>query len=526
MIKVDKEHKKKLEQKALQGAAVETVGRFGSAVKEHLVSFSGKDRELGTETTRSLKSVSKSKVNPEYKETNIKQQAGFSAEIKSVAKHNAEKIIHGSEKRTSRTDDIAKQVDSTGRSIGGTNDQLFDLVERNADGTIIEGTARQLKFVGGDAESCAEKLLNKKYDKYRDNGVPIEIPKDFYDKVKAEYAKKIGKLDKQIKTAESKGDTALVAKLKKQRDKVETTSNNLRESNVTNQEAIFARKHPGLSTAKDVAKVAHKAGVKQAKLGAVMSGSVSLVKYFVACVKGEIEPKNAAIEVAKDTGTGAALSYATAFSGAVVKGAMQNASSGYVRALSKTSLPAQMVSTTVNVGKVMKRYINGEISGAKCIEQLGEDGFGELGAAMYSTIAVAAVQGAGKTALTIVAGAAGASIGYMAAVAVYQELSTSLKEYEFAVAERKRIEEECAEAVELLRQYREEMIQSYEKYFIEHLTEFKDGLDAMDQAIEDDDADKFLASNAQVQSALSRKIQFASQQEFDDLMMSDEDFKL
>ena len=78
---MDKEHKKKLEQKALQGAAVETVGRFGSAVKEHLVSFSGKDRELGSETTRSLKSVSKSKVNPEYKETNIKQQAGFSAEI-------------------------------------------------------------------------------------------------------------------------------------------------------------------------------------------------------------------------------------------------------------------------------------------------------------------------------------------------------------------------------------------------------------------------------------------------------------
>ena len=83
---MDKEHKDRLLQKALQGAAVGTIEKFGSAVKEHLVSFSGKDRELGTETTRSLKSVSKSKVNPEYKETNIKQQAGFSAEIKSVAR--------------------------------------------------------------------------------------------------------------------------------------------------------------------------------------------------------------------------------------------------------------------------------------------------------------------------------------------------------------------------------------------------------------------------------------------------------
>jgi hypothetical protein len=273
-------------------------------------------------------------------------------------------------------------------------------------------------------------------------------------------------------------------------------------------------------------KVAHKAGVQQAKIGAAMSGSISIIKNFVACVKGEVEPKDAAIEVAKDTGTGAAFSYATAFSGAVVKGAMQNASSGYIRTLSKTSLPTQMVSTTLNVGKVMKKYLVGEITGAQCIEQLGEDGFGELGAAMYSTIAVAAVQGVGNTALTIVAGAAGASVGYMAAVAVYQELATSLKEYELAKEERKRIEAECAEAVILIREYREDMIASYEKYFTEHLTDFKNGMDAMDQAIAEGDVDGFLASNAQIQSALGHTIQFTSQQEFDDLMLSDEDFKL
>lgn len=523
---MDKEHKKKIEQQALAGATAETVKRFGSAIKEHLVAFSGKDRDAGTEAIRSLKSISESKVSKEYKKTNIKQQAGFSAEVKSVAKENADKIIRSSDKRESRTDDISKQVDTSGRNIGGTNDQLFDLVEINVDGTIIEGTARQLKFVGKDAESCAELLLNKKYDKYRNNDVPIEIPKDFYDKVQADYAERISKLDKQIQNAEAKGDKELVAKLQKQKDKVETTSNNLRKSNVSNEEAIFARKHPGLSTAKAVVKVAHKAGVQQAKIGAAMSGSISIIKNFVACVKGEVEPKDAAIEVAKDTGTGAAFSYATAFSGAVVKGAMQNASSGYIRTLSKTSLPTQMVSTTLNVGKVMKKYLVGEITGAQCIEQLGEDGFGELGAAMYSTIAVAAVQGVGNTALTIVAGAAGASVGYMAAVAVYQELATSLKEYELAKEECKRIEAECAEAVILIREYREDMIASYEKYFTEHLTDFKNGMDAMDQAITEGDVDGFLASNAQIQSALGHTIQFTSQQEFDVLMLSDEDFKL
>lgn len=195
---MDKEHKKKIEQQALAGATAETVKRFGSAIKEHFVALSGNDRENGTEATRSLKSISESKVSKEYEKTNIKQQAGFSAEVKSVAKDKADKIIMGEKKRVSRTDDVVRQTDNRGRNIGGTNDQLFDLVEVNPDGTIIEGTARQLKFVGGDAKECAKKLLEKKYDKYRDSDVPIEIPKDFYDKVQADYAERISKLDKQM----------------------------------------------------------------------------------------------------------------------------------------------------------------------------------------------------------------------------------------------------------------------------------------------------------------------------------------
>ena len=73
---------------------------------------------------------------------------------------------------------------------------------------------------------------------------------------------------------------------------------------------------------------------------------------------------------------------------------------------------------------------------------------------------------------------------------------------------------------------REDMIASYEKYFTEHLTDFKNGMDAMDQVITEGDVDGFLASNAQIQSALGHTIQFTSQQEFDVLMLSDEDFKL
>lgn len=129
---------------------------------------------------RSLKSISKSKVGPEYKDQNLKQQAGFSAEVKAAARDSAEAIINHSDKKTVRTDDLQRQTDMRGRSVGGTNDQLFDLVETDASGIIVEGTARQVKFIGGTPEECATKLLGTKFDKYRDNDVPIEVPSDFF----------------------------------------------------------------------------------------------------------------------------------------------------------------------------------------------------------------------------------------------------------------------------------------------------------------------------------------------------------
>ena len=67
---------------AIEGAATETVQLYGTAGKEHLVAYSGIDNENGTELAKGLKQIADSNVNPNYKKQNIKQQAGFAAEIK------------------------------------------------------------------------------------------------------------------------------------------------------------------------------------------------------------------------------------------------------------------------------------------------------------------------------------------------------------------------------------------------------------------------------------------------------------
>lgn len=355
-----------------------TVQKYGAAIKEHLVAYDGVDHERGTVSSRSLKSVAQSKVNPNDSARNIKQQAGFSAEIKSAARANAERIINGDDTtRTTRTDDLTSQSDGHGGSIGGTNDQFYDLAEVDKNGVYIEGSGRQLKFVGNDAESCTKSLLQKDYDKYRKHGVALEVPSDFYDKIVKELDKRADHLKTQIEVAERKGNTELASKHKEQLERVENTKNNLRKSNITSKEAIEARKHPELSTAKDIARYAHQAGLEAAKKGALIGGGVSIVRNVIKLSNGDIEADIAIKNIVIDTTKGAIGGYVVGAGGAALKGVMQNSSSSSIRALSETQFPGAAVGLVYGITKSavtnFLKYKNGELSKAEMARAFGKD---------------------------------------------------------------------------------------------------------------------------------------------------------
>ena len=169
VIRLSSLEDKIIDKVAIATGNADTVSRYGSANGEHIVAYKGIDNETGQIYSKGLKQISESRVHPDYKKSNIKQQSGYSAEVKSAAKKNAEKYINGDTKsRASRTDDISMQSDGKGNTIGGINDQLYDIAEIDNNGMYVDGTASQLKFVGGTAEQCAQKLISAKYDKYRD----------------------------------------------------------------------------------------------------------------------------------------------------------------------------------------------------------------------------------------------------------------------------------------------------------------------------------------------------------------------
>ena len=504
----------------LSGAQSETVQRYGAAVKEHVVAYSGINYETDQIHSKSLKSISQSKINPADQKRNLKQQAGFSAEVKTSARENAEKIINGDySSMTTRTDDMVKQPDGHGHTIGGKNEQLYDIAEINQGGTYKPASGRQLKYVGGDSKSCYSKILGKKYDKYRDAGIPIEIPSDFYQDVKEDLQNRATQLKKQINSAEQHGDSALAQKHGEQLKRVEKTQESLRQGKLTNAEAIEARMHPLWSTTKDVAQVSHRAGVEAGKYGAILGGLTSIATNLVATVNGDKDLIQALQDVAENTACSATISYATGFTGSAVSGIMQNSGSQFIRSLSHTNLPGTLVTVSVSAAATTKRYCDGEISGVECFEELGEQGIGMLSSALFATIGQVAIP------IPVVGGLIGGMLGYALASASYGTLLDALKQADRASQERIQIEKACEEQIQLIREYRSQVDSLISEYLLSYTTVFQKSFTGIIDALEIGDADALIFSANQISESLGKHPLFKNKAEFDALMNSKEPIK-
>ena len=490
-------------------ASDEISQRFGGAVKEHLAAYSGVDNEAGKVLTKGLKNISESKVNPDYKATNLKQQAGFAAEVKETARENAERIIKGDKTRVVRTDDV-----------GRVNDPLYDHVTLDEHGNIIEGSGSQMKFVGKDPSAALDKIASPKFEKYLDANAEIEVPSDHYGPMKAEAKARAADLRTQEARLRAEGKNELANKRLAQAEKYEKIDKNLRKSHVSNKEAMEARLHPALSTAKDAVALGHRAGLESAKTGALIGGGFSLVRNVVDVASGKKTPEEAALDVAKDTGTTALTSYVTGFGGSVISGVMQNAKNNVVRAFSKTSLPAMLVSSTIETGKTLAKYFQGKIDGAECLRELGEKGTGMIASAYFAALGQIVIP------IPVVGALVGGMVGYALNGALYRYVTNALNGAKLAREERIRIEAECAEAIKMIRENRATMEAAISEYLADHTAVFQAAFDDIKTALDLGDIDGFIAGANAITCKLGGKPQFNTFSEFDTFMQGSEPLRL
>lgn len=489
-----------LENAIIGASSTDNVQRYGEAARQYVMAYSGTD--AGERLTRGLKSISESQVNPNWTNNNLKQQAGYSAEVKYVADENAQAIINGNDTRYIRTDDL-----------GNVNDPLFDHVKLDASGSVIAGSGEQMKFIGKDAHDWFQKITtNKDFQKYFDENAKLTCPSDYYHGILNEADIKISKLQTQIEQAKAEGYTDV--KAMQDLEKCYQVKENLQDSGITSKEAMFARTHPALSTVKDIASVSHKAGLAQIKWGAIIGGGISFCKNFQAVWNDEISKTEFVKRVGVDAGKAAMVSYVSTAGGTAIAGAMTNSSSAIMQQLGSTALPAMAAVATLEVGKSLWKLKNGEITPHECMLEIRDKSIALTGST------VGAWAGQMLIPIPVVGALVGSVVGSVISTFVFKECISINSQVEMAHEHRLALEAQCAEAIRQIRQQRMQMQMIAAQYMSGYMQMFNQTFDLMKDAIVSDNIDEFIFANNLIIEKCGGTIQYKNFDEFRELMNS------
>lgn len=409
---VGDENVKDIQRVGVALASSETVNRYGSANAEYIKGLRGVDNETGQHFAKGLADIAEHKLNADPTEAakNIKQQAGYSAEVAATSRDNAEAIIQGSKVRTSRSDDLPQF---------GRNHNVVDRVQI-LNGEIIEGTQAQMKFVG-DRDQLFKRIAHEDGKFARYQGIKLELPSEQFNGAEQYCRDEAQKLRQQADVVQQKGNPAEADKLRSTAKNYDQLADNVRDSGLTTEDAIFYRKHPEIATALDIARTSHRSGVEGGKYGLIIGGCISLLQNGLSAAQGKKGMVGVAKDVAVDTAKAGALGYGSAFAGSAIKGVWQQSTSQTMRTIANTSAPTLVINVCISLSGSIKRYVMGEISEVQLFTEVGEKGAGILSAGMMTALGQIAIP------IPFVGAALGGMIGYTLSSLFYQSALDAAK---------------------------------------------------------------------------------------------------
>ncbi|MCQ2620216.1 hypothetical protein JT122_03740 [Helicobacter pylori] len=516
-MKKDREKKQKynnITDATIMGSTAEESALHASANREH---FSAFDR---------LEEISKRKINPNYIKQNINQQAGYSAEIKEQARVNEHNILAGKRERVRQYDDLSSGQKAQVKKLSPNyatpkkNHEIVDYASVDEKGNVIPGTLTQSKFVGRNGEECFKKLLSKDYKKYFENGAKMKIARNHYGDFQRAVNTRIKSLESQIAKQKGLGNFQKAAHLEEKRQYCKTIKAHTRPARVAKGEAIEARLNPNLSTAKDVTRVSHQAGMNAAQTGALIGGGVSLVTNVYECIANGKDPIKALKHTAIATLKGGVLSYGSAFASSSLGGLTQSSTNKVIQSLGKGSLPAMIVGACVANATVLTRYFSGKIDKTELLKQLGK-----ANTTLVSSGAMA-VAGQALIPIPVVGALVGGFVGAILSETCFNAFLKAREETKLARQRRIEIERECHEFIKLLEAYQNQFKEVFEKYFHETTKFFNQSFDELERASYAGDADLAIGVNNKSQEWLGQKALFDNKQEGWELITSNKDIRM
>ncbi|WQZ16127.1 hypothetical protein KVJ93_03700 [Helicobacter pylori] len=516
-MKKDRKKKQKysnITDAAIMGSTSEESTLYASTNREHL------------SVLDKLEEISKRKINPNYIKQNINQQAGYSAEIKEQAHVNAHNILAGKRERIVQYDNLSSGQKAQVKKLfpnyatPSKNHEIVDYVSVDEKGNVIPGTLTQSKFVGRNGEECFKKLLSKDYKKYFENGAKMKIARNHYGDFQRAVNTRIKSLESQIVKQKGLGNFQKAAHLEEKRQYCKTIKAHTRPARVAKGEAIEARLNPNLSTAKDVTRVSHQAGMNVAQTGALIGGGVSLVTNVYECIANGKDPMKALKHTLVATAKGGALSYGSAFASSSLGGLMQSSANKIIQSLGKGSVPAMIVGACVANATILGRYFSGKIDKTELLKQLGK-----ANTTLISSGAMA-VAGQALIPIPVVGALVGGFVGAILSETCFNALLKAREEAKLARQRRIEIERECREIIKLLEIYQNQFKEVFEKYFHETTKFFNQSFNELERASYAGDADLAIAVNNKIQERLGQKALFDNKQEGWELITSNKNIRM
>lgn len=484
----------------------ELVKRFGSAGAEYRKGYVGFDHEAGVKLAKGLKDISQYKVNPQYVEQNLKQQAGFSAEVVATSRDNAEAIIAGSEVRAVRSDDLPQY---------GPNHNVVDRV-KILDGNIIDGTESQMKFVAS-RDALFNKITRPDGEFARYRGVKLELPSEQYEGAGDVCRQRATELRHNAQRAEEAGHSGAATRLRQQAENYEQLADNLLDSGLTTEDAVFYRTHPRLATAVDIARTSHRAGVEGAKTAGAVGLTISLVQNAFDIALERKQTTDALKDVAVDAGKAVLVGYGSAAAGSAIKGLMQQSSHVSVRALSNTTVPTLALNVCLSLGTSIHGYVKGELDEAQLLEDVGEKGVSMLSTAMMAALGQVVIP------VPVLGAVIGGMIGTTLSSFFYQSTLQTRRDVELSRLDLERVQivEQAARA-EIARQR-----EALRTFMSNELAQLSDETTCLFTALDSAEGVDELAQAVNVYAELlGARLPLCSVAELDRLMLSDKPLRL
>ncbi len=481
---------------------------FNLAISIELERF-GEANSYHFKSQEELAKISKYKINSDPKQAlnNYQQQAGFSAEIKTEARTNASNAINKSNERISRTD-----------NIGSVNHTKYDHVKVDSRGNPI--LDKNGNFVGGSQQKMhSYENMKEKYLKYskkdlylKYENTPIDIPSDQLQNILDIYSDKIVELEEQEKSLRRSGKIELANQKAEEIKRTKDVKTRFRDSKVTLEDAMEARKNHNISVAKDIVKVSHQAGLEAAKYGGGFTVFFSSLKNIFSVKNKEKEVYEALKDISLDTGKATLLSYSAGFSTTAVQGLLKSTNKQILQNMSKGNLPSVIIQTGLIIGKQAKDLALGKISFSEFNKNIGKEGHiltGSMaGANLGAIVGTAVFPGAG----TIVGGVIGGISASIMTGMMHSELMKSIYEVEVSNQRREDIQKYCENLIKQEQEYRKKISDFYDTYLDAKERDISKGFEMISLAIiENKDINNGLKI---VSNSYGFNIKFSSKEDF------------